>query len=172
MKRGTACIALILATQAGVVFAQNVTCESKDSKRVECPMDTAGAVRLVKQLSNSPCTEGVSWGLSKHAVWVENGCRGVFSKDTGDGRGATDARSGGIPLVNASCPGNIDVHADRGGPIYINGKEAQLKRFNQNYFEAKDANSGTVVSLSISPDGTPSMSYTGKGRANGECHIR
>ncbi len=28
-----------------------------------------------------------------------------------------------IPLVNATCPGNIDVHADAGGPIYINGKE-------------------------------------------------
>jgi hypothetical protein len=58
-----------------------VTCESKGNQRVECPMDTAGAVRVVRQLSHSPCTEGSSWGLSKHAVWVENGCRAVFQKN-------------------------------------------------------------------------------------------
>ena len=172
MKNATALIALLLAAQAGIAFADDVTCESKGSKRVECPMDTAGAVRLVKQLSNSPCTEGVSWGLSKHAVWVENGCRGVFTKDAQASNGGGDAAaSGGIPLLNASCPGNIDVHADQGGPVYINGKEGQLKRFNKNYFEAKDAHSGVVISLSINPDGTPSVSYTGKGRANGVCQV-
>jgi hypothetical protein len=74
-------------------------------------------------------------------------------------------------MLNASCPGNIDVHADQGGPVYINGKEGQLKRFNKNYFEAKDATSGVVISLSINPDGTPSVSYTGKGRANGVCQV-
>lgn len=52
MKKATALIALLLAAQAGIAFAEDVTCESKGSKRVECPMDTAGAVRLVKQLSN------------------------------------------------------------------------------------------------------------------------
>ena len=40
------------------------------------------------------------------------------------------AAQAGIPLVNATCPGNIEVHADKGGPIYINGKEGKLKRFN------------------------------------------
>lgn len=44
-------------------------------------MDTRGSVRVVRQLSHSPCTEGVSWGLSKHAVWVERGCRAVFQKN-------------------------------------------------------------------------------------------
>lgn len=57
-----------------------VTCESQGNQRVECPMDTAGAVRVVRQLSHSPCTEGVSWGLFKHAVWVTNGCRAIFQK--------------------------------------------------------------------------------------------
>ena len=44
-------------------------------------MDTRGSVRVVRQLSHSPCTEGVSWGLSKHSVWVENGCRAIFQKN-------------------------------------------------------------------------------------------
>ncbi|MFT0517348.1 hypothetical protein [Pseudomonas faucium] len=74
-----------------------------------------------------------------------------------------------IPLLNATCPGNIEVHADKGGPIYINGKEAKLKKFNDNYFEAKGSN--VTISLSINPDGSPDVSYTGKNRANGICQI-
>lgn len=75
----------------------------------------------------------------------------------------------GIPLVNATCPGSIEVHADEGGPVYINGKEAKLKQFSDTYFEAKG--SGVTVSLMVNPDGTPSVSYTGKGRTNGVCTL-
>lgn len=74
-----------------------------------------------------------------------------------------------IPMVNATCPGNLEVHTDEGGPLFINGKEAKLKKINDNYFEAKGG--GVTISLSISPDGTPSISYTGKGGANGICEI-
>ncbi|MCE1007055.1 MULTISPECIES: hypothetical protein [Pseudomonas] len=80
------------------------------------------------------------------------------------------AAQAGIPLVNATCPGNIEVHADKGGPIYINGKEGKLKKFNENYFEAKG--SGVTISLSINPDGSPDVSYTGKNRANGVCQVK
>lgn len=40
---------------------------------------------------------------------------------------ASGTAHAGIPLLNATCPGNIEVHADKGGPIYINGKEGKLK---------------------------------------------
>jgi hypothetical protein len=39
-----------------------------------------------------------------------------------------------IPLFNATCPGGIEVHADEGGPVFFNGKETQLKKFNDNYY--------------------------------------
>lgn len=81
--------------------------------------------------------------------------------------GAAQAK---IPLLNATCPGNLDVHADEGGPVYINGKEAKLKVFNANYYEA--SNGSVTISITISPDGTPSVSYTGPGRANGICTIK
>lgn len=76
----------------------------------------------------------------------------------------------GIPLLNATCPGNIEVHADKGGPIYINGKEGKLKKFNDNAFEAKG--SGVTISLTILPDGSPDVSYTGKNKANGVCQVK
>lgn len=74
-----------------------------------------------------------------------------------------------IPLLNATCPGGIDVHADQGGPIYINGKEGKLKKVNDNYYEARGG--GVTISLAINPDGSPSVSYTGKNRANGICSL-
>jgi hypothetical protein len=83
---------------------------------------------------------------------------------------ATGLAHAGIPMFNATCPGKIEVHADQGGPIYINGKEGKLKKFNENYFEAKGA--GVTISLSINPDGSPAVSYTGKNRANGVCEVK
>ncbi len=83
--------------------------------------------------------------------------------------GGAGAAKGGIPLLNATCPGGYEVHADKGGPIYINGKETKLKKFNDNAFEA--TGSDITLSLTINPDGSPSLSYTGQGRAHGICTI-
>jgi hypothetical protein len=75
-----------------------------------------------------------------------------------------------IPMLNAKCPGGIEVHADQGGPVYINGKEATLKVVNAKYYEATH---GLVfISLSINPDGSASLSYTKKGGANGICTVK
>lgn len=79
------------------------------------------------------------------------------------------AANAGVPLFNGTCPGDIEVHADAGGPVYFNGKEAKLKRFNDNYFEATGA--GITLSISINPDETVSLSYTGKHGANGVCEV-
>lgn len=59
---------------------RRVTCESEGGRRQECEMDTAGDVRLVERLSKHPCNAATDWGISRHAVWVANGCRAVFEK--------------------------------------------------------------------------------------------
>ncbi|MNN21690.1 hypothetical protein D3C81_1350210 [compost metagenome] len=76
----------------------------------------------------------------------------------------------GIPLLNATCPTGIEVHADKGGPIYINGKEGTLKTLNDNDYEAKGSN--VTISLSINPDGSAEVSYTGKNKAHGICEVK
>ena len=79
------------------------------------------------------------------------------------------AANADVPFFSAICPGNIEVQADEGGPVYVNGDEAKLTTFNDNYYEAK---SGAVtISLSVNPDGTFEVSYTGKGGANGVCEV-
>ncbi len=53
-------------------------------------------------------------------------------------------------------PWKLEVHA-KGGPVFLNGKKAKLKKSNDNYYEAKGA--GITVSISINPDGSPDLSY-------------
>lgn len=78
---------------------------------------------------------------------------------------------GGVPMFNASCPGRLSVHADQGGPVYVNGHETSLKRFNDNYYEARDSSSGVTLSINRTPDGGVQLSYTGRGGANGICTV-
>src|SRR5688572_5278510 len=72
---------------------------------------------------------------------------------------AMSSAHAGLSQLNATCPGGLDVHVDDGGPVYVNGKEAKLKRTNDNYFEATDTKTGTVISISKNPDGSSSVSY-------------
>lgn len=79
--------------------------------------------------------------------------------------------SAAIPLFNGSCPGGLEIHADEGGPVYVNGKETTLKRFNDNYYEARDSSSGVTLSISRSADGGTQVSYTGAGGRDGICSL-
>lgn len=195
MRKALSIVLAVAAICPSSALADEVTCESKSQKRVECDMDTRGDVRVVKQLSNTACVEGETWGLSRHSVWVDKGCRATFASriddrrdDRSDGHRHGDDRDddrrrgddrddrrgashGGdrIAFLNARCPGNLDVHADEGGPVYINGKEARFKPSNENYYEASDG--GVTISVSRTTDGSQSVSYTGPGRANGMCEV-
>jgi hypothetical protein len=53
-------------------------CSSVDGKPRECQMPTDGRARLVKRRSDSPCTEGSTWGQRGDRVWVRDGCRAKF----------------------------------------------------------------------------------------------
>lgn len=80
------------------------------------------------------------------------------------------ANAQGIPLFNATCPGEIEVHADKGGPVFINEKKATLKKVNSNYYEAKGSN--ITISIMINEDESVNVSYTGPRRANGICTVK
>jgi hypothetical protein len=75
-----------------------------------------------------------------------------------------------IPLFNAICGIGIEVHANEGGPVFIDGEETSLKKFNDNYFEA--SRDGTTISISFRPDGSLRLSFSGPNRANGICAIK
>ncbi len=58
--------------------ARTVTCSSDSGGRVHCNADTSRGVRLVRQISGSPCTEGSTWGTDSTGIWVTRGCRAEF----------------------------------------------------------------------------------------------
>jgi hypothetical protein len=59
--------------------SQTLACNSDDMRKHSCAVDTRGGVRLVKQHSDAPCTKDYSWGLNRHGIWVDHGCRADFA---------------------------------------------------------------------------------------------
>jgi hypothetical protein len=73
-----------------------------------------------------------------------------------------------VPLFNATCGGGIEVHADAGGPVFINGKEAKLTTVGDAYQARLGDDS---IDFFINPDGSVTASWTGKHGANGICMV-
>lgn len=71
-------------TQAEQVPVLHFACESKGKILHYCDVETAAGVRLVKQVSDTPCIKGRTWGYGEHGVWVDKGCRGEFVSGAGD----------------------------------------------------------------------------------------
>jgi len=74
-----------------------ISCESFNGQQRVCAMDTSGGVRLTKYLSLTPCVEGQNWGVTRGGVWVNGGCRGIFTTAgvaAGSGRYGTYDRYG------------------------------------------------------------------------------
>ena len=59
-------------------YGSRISCESAGRDYKFCPIETRGDVRLVKQLSQQPCTAGRTWGFQRDGVWVTDGCRAQF----------------------------------------------------------------------------------------------
>jgi len=76
-----------------------------------------------------------------------------------------------LPMVNGTGPGGREVPADDGGPVYVNGRETRLKRFNDDHVEAHDPARGVTLSITTSAGGGVQMSHTGQGGANGGCSV-
>jgi len=72
---------------------KEVKCESSDGRRKSCGKDLYGNADLIRQLSDTPCREGSSWGLRGGAIWVDKGCRGVFRVGESGGRYSTTCGS-------------------------------------------------------------------------------
>jgi hypothetical protein len=55
-----------------------VQCESVDMQRSVCEIPRNSSVRLINQLSDSPCVRGSTWGANRNRIWVDDGCRAEF----------------------------------------------------------------------------------------------
>ncbi|HVG24534.1 MAG TPA: DUF3011 domain-containing protein [Thermoanaerobaculia bacterium] len=55
-----------------------VLCESQNEKMNRCAADTTFGVALARQISNSTCVRGSTWGYDANGIWVTRGCRAEF----------------------------------------------------------------------------------------------
>ena len=62
----------------GNVGARTVRCESTDGRTRRCGVAVQG-VRLQRQVSDSACLQGQTWGWDHGGIWVSGGCRGDFA---------------------------------------------------------------------------------------------
>lgn len=60
--------------------SQRITCESQDNRQHYCYVNLRHAsVDLDQQLSRTQCRYGDNWGWDNSGIWVQDGCRAVFS---------------------------------------------------------------------------------------------
>lgn len=58
----------------------DVRCASQGYSYQMCQVDTGRGsnVRIVRQISNSACIEGRTWGWNRAGIWVDGGCEAIF----------------------------------------------------------------------------------------------
>jgi hypothetical protein len=63
----------------GNSWGREFTCSSKDNRTQWCGnVARREHVEVRRQLSNTPCSFGRTWGVDRGQVWVSQGCRAVF----------------------------------------------------------------------------------------------
>lgn len=74
-----AALIFVLAGFGTSALAEQITCESQQDRTEACGTVAPGSsVRMVQQISRSPCIEGRTWGSNDDSIWVSGGCRAVF----------------------------------------------------------------------------------------------
>lgn len=95
---------LYLMAPQEVLAAYTMNCSSNDGGRRFCPANTGRGVRLIRQISQSPCIQGRTWGWDRGGVWVDRGCRADFEIRGGpSGPPPGMAPPGPRPPIIVSC---------------------------------------------------------------------
>ncbi|MGE8280981.1 MAG: DUF3011 domain-containing protein [Stenotrophomonas sp.] len=71
-----------------------IRCDSNKNRQQVCNTGWRRAV-LVRQVSDTRCTEGRNWGSSNGSVWVSGGCRAEFAEARGNWAGGNGNNQGG-----------------------------------------------------------------------------
>lgn len=74
--------------------SQSFRCESVQGHYNECRVPTMGQAYLLRNLSDTRCTENRNWGQRGSTLWVNGGCRGEFAVRNGSGNGGWGGSGG------------------------------------------------------------------------------
>lgn len=104
--------------------ARTFRCESQDNRTQHCNADTRYGVNLSRQLSDSPCVQGSTWGYDASGVWVSRGCRAEF---TAGGYGSPSYPGGGYGQGRTVRCESQDNHQRRCNVTVYQGVQLQRK---------------------------------------------
>jgi hypothetical protein len=102
---------------------RQVTCESVSDRYVECAIPENSHVKLLRTLSNSPCTLARTYGGDRTRIWVRNGCRGVFEvtppPPPGSGGGQPEVSRSYLLRCESSRNGTSECPVDPSGTVKL-----------------------------------------------------
>jgi len=116
----TILVLLVLLLSAGSALARTVECASRDFHYRHCRIKTYGDVSLERQISNTPCIRGRTWGYDRHGIWVDEGCHAIFRvrDDRRDRDRDRDSDSDAATAVLGALLGSAVTDRDRGDRGY------------------------------------------------------
>lgn len=88
-------LTILGAVPSSATALDYVTCESDKDNFRRCSVPRVrdprnASIWVEKKYSKSSCTEGYSWGVDDHGIWVRHGCRARFAVDSTGYRGRGD----------------------------------------------------------------------------------
>lgn len=108
--------------QAQLPGKDKVRCESKDGRRETCDTKWPGQTELTKQLSDTRCVEGRTWGSSAGKVWVDNGCRGEFGPRFAGKEVRCESDDGKYKTCGKDLYGNADLIRQLSSTACVEGR--------------------------------------------------
>lgn len=104
-----------------------IRCESRDGRWRQCAVD-ARRVELVRQMSETPCIRGRTWGVDRGGIWVSGGCRAEFRAAGGWEGGEGWGQGGGSPQMVRCESGD---NRRRMCPVTIRGDARLVRQFSR-----------------------------------------
>ncbi len=107
--------------QAQLLNKDSVRCESKEGRHETCETKWPGQTRLTKQLSETRCVKGSTWGASPGKVWVDNGCRAEFGPEYSGKEVQCESNDGRYKTCGKNLYGNADLIRQLSSPSCKDG---------------------------------------------------
>ena len=156
--------ALVVLIAAPPAFARIVVCESRDYRYHYCAVPTYGNVSLKSEMSKSSCRYGRGWGYDHRGVWVDRGCRALFTVDEGQrgrysGYDYYDRDHGSSSKAGTAAAGVVLGAAIAAAIVASKNKNRQDDRdvvpnWLVGRFEGYNTEQHADVAMQVSPSGT------------------
>lgn len=142
--------------------AGELECSSLNYRYQVCRADTGNNVQLAQQLSHGggSCKQGRDWGYDQRGIWVDNGCRAMFTY--GSSRHGHD--SGRDVAAGLGAAVILEALVSQGGQHHHHDDNPVNQRSDDNrgiavpawavgHFAGSDREGGPDIELAIDPDG-------------------